>query len=89
VWKKTSRNHFWGEIVPFWGMAVLGLVISTLFVALVSARWDSVYAVTAASLAAFGSVWVGKYFVLNDVLFSGARVDSTVDVDASPSALGS
>ena len=87
VWKKTSRNHFWGEIVPFWGMALVGLVISTVFVAVVSARWDTVYAVSAASLAAFGTIWVGKYFVLHHVLFAASRTDPLVDADKRAAAL--
>jgi putative flippase GtrA len=84
VWKKTSRNLFWSEVVPFWGMALLGLLMSTVFVAVVSARWDTVYAVSAASLTAFGIVWVGKYFVLHHVLFATADVAAPVDVDPTP-----
>ncbi len=87
VWKKTSRNLFWSEIVPFWGMALLGLVLSTALVAVVSARWDTVFAVSAASLTAFGSIWVGKYFVLHHVLFAAAHADSSADVDSPTPAI--
>lgn len=78
AWGKTGRSHFMKEIVPFWSLALLGLVFST---------WAAGYAesnahrittselggrliVNFAALAAFGVLWVGKFFIFNKVLFA-------------------
>ncbi len=70
TWNKKGRNDLWREIVPFWSMALLGLVFSTWLVAIADRRWGTTLAVSAASLIAFGSIWVGKFVVLNSVLFA-------------------
>jgi putative flippase GtrA len=70
VWQKNDRNNFRREIVPFWGMAFLGLLLSTLFVVVVDDRTDSRLAVQAANLAGFGVLWVAKFMVLDKVLFA-------------------
>lgn len=81
VWGKTGRSHVMKEIVPFWAMALLGLVISTLMAAYAEANAASVtesavgqkLLVNLAALAAFGSLWVGKFIILNKVLFAHRR----------------
>lgn len=70
VWNKRGRNHLWKEVVPFWAMALLGLAFSTWLVALADEIWGTTLAVSAANLCAFGSLWVGKFLVLNHVLFA-------------------
>lgn len=78
AWGKTGRSHLMKEILPFWSLALLGLVFST---------WAAGYAesnahhittnellarliVNFAALAAFGILWVGKFFIFNKVLFA-------------------
>lgn len=80
AWGKTGKSHLMKEIVPFWSLAMLGLVFST---------WAADYAesnahqvtssdlvarliVNGAALAAFGILWVGKFFIFNKVLFARA-----------------
>jgi putative flippase GtrA len=70
TWNKRGPNHFWKEIVPFWSMALLGLAFSTWLVALADRRWGTTLAVSLASAFAFGTIWVGKFIVLNSVLFA-------------------
>lgn len=78
AWGKTGKSHFIKEIVPFWSLALLGLVLSTF-----AADWaeTNAYRVTGselgqrlvvnfAALAAFGILWVGKFFIFNKVLFA-------------------
>ncbi|MDH3752577.1 MAG: GtrA family protein [Acidimicrobiia bacterium] len=72
VWQKSGPNRLWREVVPFWAMAFLGLLLSTIAVAIVSQRWDTFIAISTANIAAFGLVWVGRYFVLDKVMF-GAK----------------
>ena len=78
AWGKHGKSHLMKEIVPFWSLALLGLVLST---------WAADYAesnahhltssdlgarliVNFAALAAFGVLWVGKFFIFNRVLFA-------------------
>jgi putative flippase GtrA len=83
AWGKTGKSHLMKEIVPFWGMALLGLIFST---------WSADYAeshaasftgstvgqkliVNLAALGAFGVLWVAKFVILNRVLFAHPRGD--------------
>lgn len=77
TWKKNGPSHLWREIVPFWVMSFIGLVVSTVCVYLVE-RWaedrDLTQARTAlllnlASLFAFGILWIGKFIIINRLLF--------------------
>jgi len=70
VWQKTDRNSLRREIAPFWGMAFLGLVLSTIAVTVVDDRTDWAPAILAANLAGFGVLWVAKFLVLDKVLFA-------------------
>ena len=77
TWGKTGRSHLMKEIVPFWAMALLGLVFSTVVVDFakdVSDDLTSIHLVETgiimfAGLAAFGVLWIAKFVVLNRVLF--------------------
>ena len=69
VWQKRGKSHLWKEIVPFWGMALLGLLLSTVAVAWASTWNDATIVVSAANLGAFGVIWVGKFFVLHHLMF--------------------
>lgn len=70
VWKKKDKNSIRKEMVPFWGMALAGLAMSSLFVWFVDRRTDSSLAISAANLAGFGVLWVAKFLVLEKVLFA-------------------
>ena len=78
AWGKTGKSHRMQEILPFWTLALLGLVFST---------WAADYAesnahqvtssdlvarliVNGAALAAFGILWVGKFFIFNRLMFA-------------------
>ena len=70
TFNKRDAHSFTREILPFWLMAVLGLVISTFAVAWADERWDgNTLALNAANLGSFGVLWVAKFFVLERVLF--------------------
>jgi putative flippase GtrA len=78
TWGKTGRSHLMKEIVPFWGMALLGLVFSTFTVDFAKDVADDITSVHLvqtgivmfAGLFAFGVLWVAKFVVLNKVLFA-------------------
>jgi len=78
AWGKTGKSHLMKEIVPFWGLAFLGLILST-WAADFAETWahsntDSELlvrlVVNGAALGAFGVLWIGKFFIFNKVLFA-------------------
>ena len=70
TFNKAGTHSFTREILPFWLMAVLGLILSTFAVAWADQRWDgNALALNIANLGAFGVLWVAKFFVLERVLF--------------------
>jgi putative flippase GtrA len=72
VWGKRGKNHFWREVFPFWAMAALGLVLSTIFVWFVDQRTDVTVFLMAANLSAFGLLYIVKFVLLDRVLFKVA-----------------
>ncbi len=78
AWGKTGKSHLLKEVVPFWAMAFLGLVVSTWAAVVVKANahyiTDSHLGVTllvmVSNIASFGVLWFGKFLVLNKVLFA-------------------
>ena len=85
VWGKRDKNNFVTEILPFWGMTLLALVISTVFVAFAEHRFDSPLMVNLANAFGFGCVWMLKFFVLDKAMFGRERhfpIDEGVLEDA-------
>ena len=78
VWGKGGRSHLLKEVVPFWAMAFIGLVASTWAAGYANAHADSITSshlfktviVMAANVGAFGVLWVGKFIIMNKVLFA-------------------
>lgn len=77
TWRRTGRSHLVREVLPFWILALLGLGLSTLAVGVAddaaaeltdSRRLRTVF-VVGASLAAFGTVWVAKFFAFDRLMF--------------------
>jgi putative flippase GtrA len=82
AWGKRGRSHLLKEVLPFWGLAFLGLLISTLFVHIAEGRSEGVESrilqtliVNGASIAAFGVLWVAKFVILNKVMFAHHEED--------------
>lgn len=69
VWEKKDANSLKRELVPFWAMAFLGLLLSTLFVNWAKDRTEKELLILAANLSGFGVLWVAKFFVLDKFLF--------------------
>lgn len=74
VWDRSGPTR-WGRVVlPFWLVSLAGLALSSLAVGLVDAATDNGWFITAASVGAFGIVWLLKYAVCDRYLF-GTPVD--------------
>jgi putative flippase GtrA len=82
VWGQTGSHSVRDEIAPFWGLALLGLFLSTIAVGLAEDRWESGIAVSLASIGAFGVVWVFKFFILEKVMWKEAV--EAVEIEAAP-----
>jgi putative flippase GtrA len=81
VWGKTGKSHLTKEVLPFWGFALAGLVLSTIAVALAT----SILGISGtpreelsvaqklvpniANMMAFGVLWVLKFFILDSFMF--------------------
>jgi putative flippase GtrA len=79
TWGRRGRSHLWREVVPFWALAFLGLAFSTWaadFASALASQAAASHATTTAivmtgSLLAFGVLWIGKFAVINALLFTG------------------
>lgn len=69
IWQLKTRSHFMREVVPFWSIALLGLLLSTGMVAIAQQFSDATWVLMVTNLCAFGLLWVGKFFFLDKVLF--------------------
>lgn len=75
VWGKKSKNNFKTEVLPFWTMAFIGFLFSTLAVWYVESEgWPKITALIA-NFVAYGVVWVFKFFVMERFLF-GSEADT-------------
>ena len=89
TWRKNGPSHLWREIVPFWVMSFIGLVFSTLCVFLAE-RWAegrdlsqgrTAVLLNLSSLGAFGMLWVGKFLIINHLLFHHRHEAAADDED--------
>ena len=76
VWGQTGTHSVRDEIAPFWGMALLGLLLSTVTVGFADREWNNSFAVMLASIAAFGVVWVFKFLILEKLMWKQAVVET-------------
>jgi putative flippase GtrA len=79
VWGRSGSHDVLREVVPFWVFAFVGLGFSTLLVHLAESFSDSTLVLMLANLTAFGILWVGKYLVLDQVLFNALLRDEDED----------
>lgn len=73
VWKKSGSSHFWGEVVPFWVISILGILLA-MYLAYVAHSYaisrnfshlEQSMFVIVANLSAFGILWVLRFFAFN------------------------
>jgi putative flippase GtrA len=84
VFKKSGRSHFTKEVLPFWTIAIVSLVLSTLAVKFAGSQVHSISSknargaiLVAANFATYGVLWIAKFLVFNRFLFK-------TEGDASP-----
>jgi putative flippase GtrA len=77
VWKVTGRSDLRRQVLPFWGLAMAGLVLSSVAVGVTAHVADGMdvsgtvrtLGVQAANLAAWGLLWVIQFVALDRWLF--------------------
>lgn len=70
TFNKRGAHSFTREVLPFWGMAILGLLLSTVAVAWAAERFDeNTFILMLANIASFGVLWVARFFILERVVF--------------------
>jgi putative flippase GtrA len=92
VWGRSGRRSILNEVGPFCAMTFLGLALSTIAVGLTSAFAASsgfstgmrTFAIEAANATAWGSIWLGQFFVLDRFLFAdGSQTSRTASTSDS------
>jgi putative flippase GtrA len=94
AWGKTGKSHMMKEVVPFWGLALLGWALST-----VAVWWMGRIAkhhqfshglktvtVLAVYFGAFGVLWVGKFLIFNRLMFGHHHHEHEHQDDAAAAA---
>jgi putative flippase GtrA len=79
TWGRRNTSDVWREIMPFWVLSFLGLVLSTIAVALADS-WTSGMHVASpavhtvlllmAQLSGYGLLWIAQFILLDRVLFA-------------------
>src|ERR687898_3159313 len=69
TWSQTGKNRLWGEVVPFWVMSALGMILSLFAVNYADDRWGTTVAVAIAQLSGFAAVWILKFLVLDKLMW--------------------
>lgn len=82
AWEKTGENHVVKEVLPFWGLAFLGLTASTIAAGVAERYSDAQIVLNLVNLGAFGAIWVFKFFILDCFMFG--RHPSPVLGDSEP-----
>lgn len=85
AWGMAGTGHLWREVVPFWVMAFIGLAFS-LWASTTAqsyanhhhlARLPRTAIIDGAFIGAFGVLWIGKFLIINRLLFSAADQPSS------------
>lgn len=76
VWRRTGHGAFLREVLPFWLMCLLGLVVSTAVVGRVGTltavfppAWRAVI-LPLANVATFAALWIVRFVLLDRVIFA-------------------
>jgi putative flippase GtrA len=77
TWGKKGKSSFWTEVLPFWVIAFIGLVLSTSAVALAAHNADHLthshhvrnLLIQAAYFFSYALIWLGRYTIFNKYMF--------------------
>jgi putative flippase GtrA len=75
VWRDAARRSLFSQILPFCALSFTGLVVFTVAVGVAAdqtsgwSHWGYTAAVLSANVAAYGTLWIVQYQLLDRVLF--------------------
>ncbi len=72
VWEVRGRSSMRGEVLPFWLIALVGLVVSSLTAEAADRLFDHPLMISVGSIIGYFVVWVAKFLLL-DRLFGRSR----------------
>jgi putative flippase GtrA len=97
TWGKRGKSHPWKELAPFWIIAFIGLVLSTIAVGVAAHNADHIsqshvmrkVIVQLANLVTYGFIWIGRYFVFNRFMFGADKAgpDTPIEVPGEVEAI--
>jgi putative flippase GtrA len=71
VWQKSGKSSLYAEVIPFWAMTFLGLLLSTIAVVWLEHHYpDNHLLANLGNVIGFGVLWLAKFFVLDRLLFN-------------------
>lgn len=93
AWGKSGRSHVFREVVPFWIITILGVVLSTTAVHFAAVEAKSHHlskggetlAVEFANFFTYGVLWFAKFSFFNRVLFK-VKADAGAEPGSPPPA---
>jgi putative flippase GtrA len=92
AWGKHGRSHLLKEVAPFWALAFAGWALSTYSVYLMEGyakdhHFAHVWTTTLVAIvyvAAFGTLWVGKFIIFNRLMFVHRHHQQQANADGVP-----
>lgn len=81
VWGKRGRSHMRKEVIPFWSFTIAGAIISTVAIRIVQDHSRNRFLILFVQLAAFGVLWVIRFFLLDRLFHVEIFEDDTPDED--------
>jgi putative flippase GtrA len=89
TWGKRGKSSFLREVLPFWVMAFIGLVLSTVAVAVAAHNVGIIshkqvvkdLVVHGANFVTYGLIWVGRYTIFNKYMFGPGTQGSPETID--------
>lgn len=70
VWRKGGKSSLYAEVIPFWVMTFLGLLLSTICVVWLERQYPgNKLLANVGNVMGFGVLWVAKFFILDRLLF--------------------
>ena len=84
VWQVRGRSSLRSEVLPFWIIALLGLLVSSLTAEVADRLFERPIMISVGSLFGYFIVWVAKFVTL-DELFGGRRLNPSSNPDEAVS----
>jgi putative flippase GtrA len=69
VWGRSGRHSFQREVLPFWLLALAGLLASTIMADLADRVFGRQIWINLGSLSGYFLVWILKFYLLDTMLF--------------------